>query len=291
MTRTPGQGRLPLASVVVPAHDEERSIGRLLAALAPEVRAGRLELVVVANGCTDATAEVVRRRFPEAAVLELDTGSKHLALLEGDRVATVLPRVYVDADVVIDGVDVLRLADRVAGPGLPLAAAPRRVLDTTGAGRVVRGYYRVWEQLRAVREGLYGRGVLAVGPEGYARVADRPDVTGDDLYLDLAFSGAEREVVQEATSVIRVPRTATDLVRRRVRAVEGNREQYEASPGRATGRDSRGDVWQIGREGGPHGLVDVVAFLGVTAAARGWALWRRSRGSTAVWHRDESSRR
>ena len=49
-------------SIVVPAYNEERNIGRLLAALlAQETRVARIiEVVVVASGCTDRTADVAR---------------------------------------------------------------------------------------------------------------------------------------------------------------------------------------------------------------------------------------
>ncbi|MBD3782022.1 MAG: glycosyltransferase [Micrococcales bacterium] len=280
------------ASVVVPAHDEERSIPRLLRALEPRVVDGSLEVVVVCNGCTDRTAEVVRATWPAVTVVEIDEPSKYLALRVGDRTANALPRVYVDADVVIDGDDVLLLADTVREGAAVLAAAPRRELDLEGASPPVRGYYRVWARLPAVQEGLYGRGVLAVGRAGFDRVADRPDVTGDDLYLDLAFGRDERVVVDGARSLVRGPRRTTDLVRRRVRAAEGNRELYASAPERDSRSGSIREVARILRasRGDPRTVADVAAFVTVTVAARAVAGWRRLRGGERGWLRDESSR-
>ncbi len=49
-------------SVVVPAYNEERYLGRCLAALARQTYpADRFEVIVVDNGSTDATAELARR--------------------------------------------------------------------------------------------------------------------------------------------------------------------------------------------------------------------------------------
>ena len=62
------RGRRPAAAVdpalrvavLVPAHDEERGIAATLATIAPQLRPGD-RLVVVADNCSDATAEVARR--------------------------------------------------------------------------------------------------------------------------------------------------------------------------------------------------------------------------------------
>jgi rhamnosyltransferase len=52
----------PLASVVVRARDEVRSLGRLLDILDAQTIAARLELIVVDSGSTDGTPDVVRGR-------------------------------------------------------------------------------------------------------------------------------------------------------------------------------------------------------------------------------------
>ena len=61
----------PVASVVVPAHDEERTIGRLLAALC--ATPGLLE-VVVDNGSTDETLTLLRRRGDCSVVESVNDG-------------------------------------------------------------------------------------------------------------------------------------------------------------------------------------------------------------------------
>lgn len=279
----------PLASVVVPAHDEERSIGRLLQALAADVDDGTLELVVVCNGCTDGTAGLARQMVPTASVVEIDVASKHAALVRGDREARAFPRVYVDADVVVGGADVRALVAPLLA-GHALVSAPARELDTADASWLVRSYYRVWERLGTVCSGLYGRGVLAVSEVGYQRLADRPEVMGDDLFVDLSFGPDERVVVGAARSRIRVPRHPADLLRRRVRAIEGNRALYRGrTQGRATQRQSLRDVLAVVRADRGRAR-DVPAFVAVTVVARLWARWRRWRTPEPGWLRDESSR-
>ena len=48
----------PLASVVIPAHNERRVIGRCLRALREGAAPGELDVIVVANACTDDTAAI-----------------------------------------------------------------------------------------------------------------------------------------------------------------------------------------------------------------------------------------
>jgi biofilm PGA synthesis N-glycosyltransferase PgaC len=52
-------------SIAVPAYNEERNIGELLDTLRAQrvKRAKIVEVVVVASGCTDRTAEIVRERM------------------------------------------------------------------------------------------------------------------------------------------------------------------------------------------------------------------------------------
>ena len=86
----------PIASVVIPAHNEgavlARSLQRLLSGSAP----GELDVVVVPNGCSDQTAEVARRAG--VRVLETPVAGKVNALRLGEAACRTFPRVYLDAD-------------------------------------------------------------------------------------------------------------------------------------------------------------------------------------------------
>jgi glycosyltransferase involved in cell wall biosynthesis len=102
----------PLASVVIPAHNEAAVIRRCLDALFTGIEPGNLEVIVVCNGCRDDTAAVVRSSGHPVQVLELERASKSAALRTGDRVAHTLPRLYLDADVLLSGSSARRVAGR-----------------------------------------------------------------------------------------------------------------------------------------------------------------------------------
>lgn len=64
-----GTGRLPRLAVLVPAHDEEELLGRCLGSLADQDYADEsYSVIVVADNCTDRTAELARSR--DVPVLE-----------------------------------------------------------------------------------------------------------------------------------------------------------------------------------------------------------------------------
>ncbi len=208
-------------------------IGRLLGRLVPEDHLqlvpgdhrpdghpGELDVIVVANGCTDDTAEVAGAFGPPVRVLSIPVASKREALLAGDQAARGFPRIYVDADVELGADDIRALGAALGRPGA-LAGGPERVLDLAGRPWPVRWYYDVWVRLPEVRRGLFGRGVIGLSEAGFARVASLPPLLADDLVASLAFQPEERVIVPEARVVVHTPRTFRDLLRRRVRATMG----------------------------------------------------------------------
>ncbi|MFF8600921.1 glycosyltransferase [Streptomyces sp. NPDC015232] len=220
-----------MPSIVIPAHNEERTLGRLLDRLLEGAFEREFDVLVVANGCTDGTAAVAAARGPAVRVVETPVPSKHEALRLGDRHARGFPRVYVDADVELGAADVRALAAALTGPGAVLAAAPERELPMTGCSWPVRAYYRVWQRLPAVREGLFGRGVIAMTAEGHARIAALPPLMADDLAASLAFTPTERAVVPTARVTVHPPRTWPDLIRRRIRAATSTAQLEERAVG------------------------------------------------------------
>jgi glycosyltransferase involved in cell wall biosynthesis len=284
-----------VVTVVVPAHNEARVIGRLLGQLMPAIppggTAGRneLDVIVVANGCTDDTAEVAASFGPPVRVLSIPVASKREALRAGDEAAKDFPRIYVDADVELAAADIRALGAALSGPGA-LAAGPRRDLDLAGRPWLVRSYYAVWERLPEVRSGLFGRGVIGLSEAGYTRVADLPPLLADDLVASLAFQPAERVIVPAARVVVHTPRTFRDLLRRRVRVTMGV-NQVEAAEGApaSTVRTRPHDLLAMVRAE-PLLAPQVVVFLAVAVLARRQAAREVRRRKYSTWLRDESSR-
>ena len=279
-----------MVSVIIPAHNEAGVIGRLLGHLAcSAATAADMDVIVVANGCTDDTAEVAARFGPPVRVVTLPVASKREALDAGDRLAHGFPRIYVDADIELTVQDIQALAAVLRRPGV-LAAAPERSLAMAGRPWVVRWYYDVWTRLPEVRSGLFGRGVVGVSELGHERVASLPPVMADDLAASLVFQPAERVVVQEAKAVIQPPRTVADLLRRRVRAaVSVTQIERTAGTPDTSARTSLSDLSAM-THADLRMAPRVLVFLVVAVLARLRARRALRSGGYSTWLRDESSR-
>jgi hypothetical protein len=278
----------PVASVVIPAHDEEAVIGRLLRALREGTEPGRIEVVVACNGCTDGTAAVARAEG--AVVVEVDTASKIAALDAGDEAATAFPRAYVDADVVVTGATVERLAAALAEPGV-LCVAPPLVAESAGRPWAVRSFYAVWPEIPYMRDRHVGSGVFAMSAEGRARFDRWPAIVNDDLFARALFTRAERRVVSSEPFVVQAPYSTRALVKRRARVHAGNMQaathpDLRDLPGR---RESSGPWWRAVADN-PRLATAALPYAVINGLAKVDAK-RRLRGDGGIaWDRDETTR-
>lgn len=283
----------PVISLVVPAHNEAAVLGRLLSGVLADASsdsthgADELDVVVVANGCRDETAQVAAK-YSGVRVVETPVPNKHRALRLGDEHAAGFPRLYVDADVELTADDVLSLAGALEQPGVH-AAAPTRITPLDGCPWTVRWFYDVWEKLPVVRQGLFGRGVIALSEEGHARIAGLPELMGDDLAASLSFAPEEREVVDGARVIVYPPRTLGDLLRLRVRSLTASTQAAMRTrlPG---SRTSKADLVELLRAAPLRNGPKLAWFVTVSAIAQSRARRTVKAGDFTTWLRDESSR-
>ncbi|NAZ86846.1 glycosyltransferase family 2 protein [Kineococcus indalonis] len=275
----------PRGSVVVPAHDEGAVIERCLRPL--RAGAGDLEVVVVANACTDDTAE--RARALGARVVETAVPGKANALNLGDEACTAFPRAYLDADVSVDGEDLRRVLD-VLRVGPALAAAPRLRVDLSASSWPVRAYYRVWTALPYVTDDLVGSGFYALSRAGRARFGRFPDATGDDTFVRALFAPGERVSVPGTTFTVHPPRTLAALLAIKTRA-RFSVAEHAAAPGGAAGAGGAAPASALRRLAARPALWPAVpVYAGVGLLTRLRARRRLSSGAPVAWDRDTTSR-
>lgn len=276
--------RAPM-TVIIAAHEEEAVIGRCLDALSPAAQGVPLEVIVSANGCSDATAEIARARG--VRVVERSEPGKPGALNAAERVANGFPRVYLDADIVLPAGALAALEEALRTRRGVLATMPVRCVVTTGRPWPVRAYFRINQRLPVFRHGLFGRGVIAVSEAGRGRFGEFPPLTADDLFLDSRFAEAEKSEVAGVVVEVEAPRTTGDLVRRLVRVRRGNAEMRRAAAAEGVAVRSA-DHWAWLRDVVTHDLrlaPDALAYLTITVLAGVGA-----RRASTDWGRDASTR-
>jgi glycosyltransferase involved in cell wall biosynthesis len=114
--------------IVLPAHNEERRIGRTLQRYCCALSDPGVRFVVALDGCTDGTAAVVqrhRRVDPRIGMLELPKLGKGGAVAEALRRTSAPLVAFVDADGATPPSELLRLVDAVADDHADIAIASR----------------------------------------------------------------------------------------------------------------------------------------------------------------------
>lgn len=273
-----------MASIIIAAHNEEAVLGATLDDLA--AAGTEAQIVVVANGCRDATAEVARSRAG-ITVLDLAEGGKANALNKGEAVATSFPLIYLDADISVPVGTVEALVSALSGSPA-LVAVPGRELDLTDRPWPVRAWAAIHQRLPVFRDGLFGRGMIAVSEEGRSRFGSFPLMVADDLFLDSLYTADEKAHVDQYRVTVETPPTTTELLNRLTRVRRGSSAMRRASEtGAVEARVRRPDRWSwlrdvVAKE--PRLLPAGVVYATLTAIAAVRA--RRGPMDTLAWGRD-----
>jgi glycosyltransferase involved in cell wall biosynthesis len=294
----------PVASVIVPAHNEEARGFTCLKSLGRAARELNFHVIVVCNGCTDQTASLARAEAG-VDVIELDVANKSAALNEGDLVARgEFPRIYLDADVTIDLASLSALA-RAGNEGAVLALAPTRTFDTSGSPWLIRRYFEGLETIPFLVASdvvhLDGRGLYVVTQEGRGRFGEFPALLADDTFFDRMFDRGEKRTVEDARCSPTVPSSFRQLLREKARTVEGawqlthwlaaNRPDALAT---AKGQPDPRSSWihRVRYRLSPADLLPQLSWRAVTTAgvyvaveslARITAWLRKARGASVEW--------
>jgi hypothetical protein len=253
--------------VIVPAHDEESRIGATLGSLLADASPGEFDVVVVCNGCADATADVARD-VAGVRVLELDEASKIAALQAGDDMTTSFPRVYLDGDVIVTTATVRAIVTAFDRPGVLAVGVPGRV-DTSRSTMWVRWFYDFRQRLPVFHGGFIGAGLYAMSAEGRARFGAWPQVLGDDQFVLRLFAPHERTTLQGHHTQVDAPSDLRTVVRRGTRVRRGNAELAGVMPGRLRPPPPSGLSTALRSAArSPRGIAGALTFLATTLVIR-----------------------
>lgn len=274
-------------SVIIPAHDEERTIARALTAIGAH---DGCRVIVVCNGCRDRTAEAARRSAPHAAVIELAEGGKSRALNAALELVGQEPAIVVDADVEITPAALDALAEALSEEGV-WAASPGAEFELSGASPWVRSYYRVFARHPYLRAGVGGSGVYGLSAAGRAALGPLPRIISDDGFVRTKLPEANQRRVwrsRDGTPVlarVRPPRGLGELLKSEARWRRGDRELAANGGKPAVGRSVLLRLVRT-RE---IAAIDALCYAAIKLIGR-LTMLREKVGTDGVWHKDASSR-
>jgi peptidoglycan/xylan/chitin deacetylase (PgdA/CDA1 family)/glycosyltransferase involved in cell wall biosynthesis len=220
--------RPPGVSVVVPAYNEAAGIAATVWSMVRSRYPGELEVIVVDDGSSDGTAQIVRRlRLRGVRVISQPNAGKPAALNRGIAAARHDILVLVDGDTVFAPDALTWLARRITEPGVGAVSGNTKVANRRGLlGRwqhleYVMGFNldrRMFDVLGAIPTvpgaiGAFRRSALA-GVGGLS-----PDTLAEDTDLTMAICRTGRRVVYEPQAVAwtEAPATLGQLWRQRYR--------------------------------------------------------------------------
>jgi cellulose synthase/poly-beta-1,6-N-acetylglucosamine synthase-like glycosyltransferase len=279
-----------MTSIIIPAHNEEANIAGNLQRLLAGLEHDSTEIIVVCNGCTDDTVSIARSFGGSVRVLEITMASKIAALNAGDAVAQSYPRIYLDADIGLDGASASMLARSLREHGVFAAETSVR-FDFRRSTRLVQIYYIGDVALHGQSPGDLGRGVYALSEDGRNRFDEFPDVIADDAYARAHFGPGELVAVPDAVTTVRVPSDLASLIRIKTRSRMGTRQLQVEYPDLWKRKRANTTPW-IRKLPAIYPLLwpTVGVFLVVQLATRWRARQQLRHLESYEWERDDSSR-
>lgn len=215
----------PSMTLLIAAFNEEAVIEQKIRnALALDYPRGQLEILVVSDGCTDATCAIARR-FGNVRVIELPRGGKALALNRGAAEARGDVLVLTDANVELAPNALRVLARSFADPEVGGVSGKKQYVVRRGADTTVQGenlYWR-WDQWQKTLESAQGSIFAADGTLYAVRralyVPIRDPAQADDIAISarVVLQGYRLVFDPEAIAFEDAPVEGADELRRKIR--------------------------------------------------------------------------
>jgi cellulose synthase/poly-beta-1,6-N-acetylglucosamine synthase-like glycosyltransferase/peptidoglycan/xylan/chitin deacetylase (PgdA/CDA1 family) len=250
----------PGVSVIVPVHNEEAGVEATVMSLVDTGYEGPLEIIVVDDGSTDGTAEVVESLgLPEVRLIRRPNGGKHAALNTGVAHATAEILIFVDGDTVFRPDTIGLLVAPLNDPSVGAVSGNTKVANRSGLlcrwqhVEYVMGFNldrRMYDVLKCMPT-VPG----AIGAFRHTAVEEAGGLQGDtlaeDTDLTIAICRAGWRIVYEERAVAwtEVPSTLRQFWRQRYRWCYGTMQAMWKHRRSVLDRGSSG---RFGRRGLPY---------------------------------------
>ncbi len=217
-----------MISVLVPAYNEGRSISSTLFSICQQVPPDHTEVIVVASGCTDRTADIVRKyqaRYRNIVLrVERERRGKASALRIAREVARGEIFVLTDADVLWGATTFSHLITPFEHHGIGIVCGRVQPRQRIGNVAVRLGIERcnVWHKVRVIESAQQNLTI----PSGYLYAIRSeifpiiPDgIVADDAYVGVVASDSGCRIVYEPKAIVRprYPDNLSDYLEQRIR--------------------------------------------------------------------------
>jgi glycosyltransferase involved in cell wall biosynthesis len=275
-------------SVIIAAHNEGMVIEATLRSVLNNRLDRPLQVIVVANGCSDDTAEKARKFAPAVEVIETPVGNKINAINLGDRAAKFYPRAWWDADCQLSENLLQCVAEAFADEDVRIVA-PGVKYVYEGHNPFLASYYQLWRSLPYVKRNTMARGFYAIDQRLRERYVEFPSLIADDKFIRNLTRPDERRVASDCFTTVYLPANFRDLLKVKTRWTFGNLELAERRPDLNVNDQGEHDGAMKLVLARPWLWVNVPTFLFVWWYARR-AARRKLAEKRAGWERDESTR-
>lgn len=278
-----------MPSIIIPAHNEESCIAKCLKSLLEyNSKFNSLQIIIVCNNCTDGTASIVKSFTPEVACIETDIASKVNAINEGEKIATSYPRIYLDADIILNINSIEAIINLFSNKNC-LAGSVEAKMDLSNSSWFVKAFYDIWLALPYCKAGMIGSGVYALSEKGRSRFGEFPNIIADDGYVRCLFKDDERMVTKGYFALVNAPRDLLSLIKIKTRSRLGRYQLKDKFPNLLANetKDYQGTFKELifNFQLWPK----LTVYLGVNMISRLRAKYQYLTKQT-TWERDESSR-
>lgn len=277
------------STIIIAAYNEASIIRATIRSLVENTELNHYQILVICNGCSDNTEDIIRNEFHTVFCYSIPQASKSLAIRYAESLAPGFPRLYLDADIELNAGDAIALIDFAKKQSAAALIVPASKLDTEQSQNTVKRFYRVWYDTPYVQQLGFGAGAYLLNQLGRDRFTDWPELIADDGFIRSQFLKHEIHVLEQYKVKVKAPKDIFSLIKVKARSKRGNIElkrylDQHNSFRKESKRTTLKHTLQV-----RSSLCDRLVYLFVNLTALTLAKWQSLIGFKA-WPRDNSNR-
>ena len=280
------------ATIIIAAYNEASVIRNTLQRLTKADALSSYQILVVCNGCTDNTAQIIRDNFPKVHCHSLAVASKALAIRHAESLKPGFPRMYLDADIELSAEHAASLIAKAGAQRSAALLIPCSIVATTSCSTWVKAFYRAWYNTPHVQAAGYGCGSYLLNQAGRERFGDWPELVADDAFVRSQFATDEVHIVRTVTVGVKAPKSLWSLIKVKARSKFGNLQLKDYAKHNGIEHNHGKAKTELNTTSASMPVLhcgDTIIYLMINLIALCLAKWQFLT-DTNRWHRDNSNR-